>query len=367
MKKIVLACTVLICGIIIFAGTSKFSKNSNGFVKGNPEIKSISSLTFGPKGVLFIGDSKSASVFAINTKDSKAMKAAAAVEIKNIDQVIAASLGTQKDKITITDMAVNPISKKVYVSVQNSDGTPVLLCLEGSNVKAVSLKDVEFSSIALNNVVAEDAKDQRGRPLRISTISDMGYLDGKLLLSGLSNKEFSSSFRSISFPFSDKQDQSSLEIYHAAHGRYETAAPIKTFTTTEIAGEKYLVASYTCTPLVLFPFSQLKSGMHVRGRTVAEMGSGNTPVDMISVQNNGESFLVMANTNKPVAKVNYKSIVAFQGTLTEKVSGTAGASFVALPFTNVLQMDKLDDNQVVMIQRKTTGEVDLLTTNAKNL
>jgi hypothetical protein len=38
-----------------------------------------------------------------------------------------------------------------------------------------------------------------------------------------------------------------LEIYHAAHGQYETYAPIKTITTAELNGKKYLVASFTCT------------------------------------------------------------------------------------------------------------------------
>lgn len=366
MKKIYLMLTVAIAGIALFAGTYK-SSTFKGFISGSPEIKSISSLTFGTKGVLFIGDSKSASIFAIETKDTKSTEKASAVELKNIDQAIAAALGTQKENITITDMVVNPLSKKVYISVQHSDGTPLLLKLEGNQLKSVSLKDVNYSKIELNDVHAVDAKDQRGRPLRISTISDLGYLDGKVLVSGLSNKEFSSTFRSIPFPFKDKQEQASLEIYHAAHGRFETSAPIKTFTTTQFGGKNYLVASYTCTPLVLFSMDELKPGTHVKGRTVAEMGSGNTPIDMITMKKDGESFLYMANTSKPAAKVSYKNIEAFEGTLKERVSGTAGTGFVALPFTNVLQLDKLDEKQVVMIQRKTNGDVDLWTANDKSL
>ena len=79
MKKIIFAFTIIVSGIILFAGTYKSAKSVSGFVKGNPEIKSISALTFGPKGVLFIGDSKSASVFAIDTKDNKALKSASAI------------------------------------------------------------------------------------------------------------------------------------------------------------------------------------------------------------------------------------------------------------------------------------------------
>jgi len=365
MKKTLLFLTSGIAGLFLVAAMNHTA--SSGFITGTPEIKSISSLAFGPDGILFIGDSKSATVFAVNTKDTRKNKAIP-VEVKNIDKKIAAALGTDVANITITDMAVNPVSKKLYLSVQNSDGTPVLLMVEENKISSFPLKDVNYSSTVLNNSPAEDAKDQRGRPLRISTISDLGYADGKLMVSGLSNHEFSSSFKSIPFPFTDKQDEATLEIYHAAHGRYETAAPIRTFTTTEINGKKYLVASYTCTPLVLFPMDELKPGMHVKGRTVAEMGSGNTPIDMVSLNKGNEPFLVMANTARAVSKVDYKNIAAFEGNLTEPVKGTAGVSFTLMPeMTKVLQMDKLDDKQLILLQAKPNGDVDLWTANDNNL
>ena len=292
----------------------------------------------------------------------------APIEMKNIDQKIASALGTEITNITITDMAVNPLSKKLYLAVQHSDGTPVLLNIDGDKITSFSLKDVSYSSVVLNNAPAEDAKDQRGRSLRISSISDLGFSDGKLMVSGLSNHQFSSSFKSIPYPFTNKQDEATLEIYHAAHGKYETSAPIRTFTTTKINGKKYLVASYTCTPLVLFPMDELKPGMHVKGRTVAEMGSGNSPIDMITLNKGNESFLVMANTSRPVSKVDYKNIASFEGTLTEPVKGTAGVGYTSIAdMTKVLQMDKLDDAQLVVLQKKPNGDVDLWTSNDTNL
>ena len=358
MKKTYLYLAALLAGVVVIASFNRPEKTT----LTGADVKSISAITFGPDGILFIGDSKSATVFAVNTKDTKKGKPVA-FDIKNIDQKIAAALGTESANITITDMAVNPISKRLYIAVQSSDGTPVLLKVEGDKMEAVSLKDMNATSVVLNNAPAEDAKDGRGRPLRISTISDIGYADGKLLVSGLSNRQFSSTFRSIPYPFTNIQDEATLEIYHAAHGRYETSAPIRTFTTATINNKKYIIASYTCTPLVLFPMDELKPGMHVKGRTVAEMGSGNTPIDMITLQNGSESFLMMANTKHPVAKVDYKNIASFEGTLTEPVKGTAGVQFIATPMTNVLHMDKLDDKQVVMLQKKANGDVDLWTAN----
>ncbi len=363
MKKNYFYFVMLLAGIVLLAATKPFVRSPYGFTKGNLDIKSASALSFGKDGILFIGDSKGASVFAVDTKDAKNNNNAALIAVSNIDEKIAAALGTQKENITITDMAVNPLSKKLYIAVQNNDGTPVILKVDNDKIEPLSLKDVNFSSIALNDVYAEDAKDARGRPMRVSTISDLGFDNGKVLVSGLSNKEFSSTFRSIPFPFTDQQDQASLEMYHASHGRYETTSPIRTFTTGKINGKDYLIASYTCTPLVLYPLDELKSGQHVKGRTVAEMGSGNTPIDMTTITKNGETFLVMGNTARAVSEVNYKNIAAFEGTLTERVAGTAGTAFVLVPnLTKVLQMDKLDNNHVVILQKKDNGAVDLMTT-----
>jgi hypothetical protein len=356
MKKYFLYFSVVLTGLILVAAI-KAPVSSHKVA----DVQSISALTFGPDGILFIGDSKSATVFAVNTKDTK-KGTATTMDMKHIDEKIAAALGTTKENITITDMAVNPVSKKLYLAVQNADGTPVLLTLDGDKLVAVSLKDLPATSVVLNNAPAEDAKDQRGRSLRISSISDLGYDNGKLLVSGLSNHEFSSSFKSIPYPFTNKQDEATLEIYHASHGQYETTAPIRTFTTAAINGKKYLIASYTCTPLVLFDMNELKPGTHVKGRTVAEMGAGNSPIDMVTLKANSP-VLVMTNSRHPVAKVDYKNIAAFEGTLTEPVKGTAGVNFAATNLTNVLQMDKLDDTQVVMIQKKADGSVDLWTAN----
>ncbi len=367
MKKNSFYFVMLLAGITLLAATKPSVKSPYGFTKGNPEIKSISALSFGKDGILFIGDSKGASVFALETKDAKTGNASA-IAIEKIDEKIASALGTTKENINITDMAVNPVSKKLYISVQFTDGTPAILKVDNEKIEAVSLKEVNFSSIALNDVYAEDAKDARGRPMRVSTISDLGFDNGKVLVSGLSNKEFSSTFRSIPFPFTDKQDQASLEMYHASHGRYETTSPIRTFTTGKINGKDYLIASYTCTPLVLYPLDELKSGMHVKGRTVAEMGSGNTPIDMTTITKNGETYLIMGNTAKPVSEVNYKNIAAFEGTLTERVAGTAGTVFVQVPtLTKVLQMDKLDNTRVVIMQKKDNGSIDLMTANNDTL
>src|SRR6185503_19070741 len=173
--------------LLLFMAANRSTPDKYGMHQGTPEIKSISAIAFGPDGIIFIGDSRSASVFAVDTKDKTAVEKATAVEVKNVDQKIAAALGTEAKNIRIVDIAVNPLSKKVYCAVQSADGTPVLLSLEGDKVNWVSLKDIMYSNISIANVPAEDAKDRGGRPLREQTISDMGYADGSVMLSGISN------------------------------------------------------------------------------------------------------------------------------------------------------------------------------------
>ena len=357
---------VALLALFLVAMTSiKKDKFNDAFIVGTPEVQSINKLAFGPDGILFIGDSKSAAVFALNTEDKTKIDKAEEVNISGFDIKIAEALGTEVSNINIQDMAVNPTSKVVYFSVHTGDGTPVLLKLNGDKIEAVSLENVKYSKVAINNAV-EDKKDSRGREQRIWSISDLEYNNGKVMVSGLSNKEFSSTFRSIPFPFTDKQEQASLEIYHAAHGKYETHSPIKTFTVVNTNGKDHLMASYTCTPLVLFPLDELKEGKHVKGRTVAELGNWNSPIDIITMSKDGENYFLMANSNRPVMKISQKQLINYKESLTEHVkerSGTAGVEYISLPMVNVLQLDKLDETQFVMLQRKSDGDLVLTTSN----
>ena len=351
---------------ILFIGSSAITKNSDdltaNFVNGDTQIASINQLAFGPQGILFIGDSKNATIYALNTKDTQLKDKAAELNIDQFDHKVAASLGTTADKIEITDLAVNPVSKTVYVAVSTQDGSPVLLKVHGDQLENVSLSNAHYSKIALNDAVGVDDKDRRGRSLRPWAIADLKYHNNAVMVSGLSNKEFKSTFRSIPFPFKDQQDFSSLEIYHAAHGRYETYAPIKAFDVIDIDGKEHLLAGYTCTPLVLFPIDDLKGGKHIKGRTVAELGGGNSPLDMIHIMKDGKPVFYMSNTNRPVMRIKYDAIAGFSKSLTEPVeefAATAGVDYDNLPFVNVLQLADLDDEHMLLLQRMSDGNLVL--------
>ena len=79
MKKMYFLFSVVCAGLMLLASTNRLIQGKYGFVTGTPEIRSINSLAFGPEGVLFIGDSKSAVIFAIDTKDAVAKEQVNAV------------------------------------------------------------------------------------------------------------------------------------------------------------------------------------------------------------------------------------------------------------------------------------------------
>ena len=369
MKKIVTFLLCVVFSITVFANGGEPVDLKKNFITGSPEVASVNAMAFGPQGILFIGDSKNAMVFAIDTGDEMTGSSSDDLRMEQFDQALAAALGTTVDNIVIQDLAVNPLSKKVYVAVHHVDGSPALLVMEGTSFLPVKLENIKYSFTSVNNAVGEDAKDGRGRPLRGWAISDLSYFDGQVLLTGLSNAEFSSTFRSIAFPFNKKQDHASLEIYHAAHGRYETESPVKTFTATTLGGKPYLVASYTCTPLVLFPMDELKAGKHVKGRTVAELGNRNTPLDMISYERDGKSYLLLANSSRAMMRIGYDELMSFTESLSTPVegSGTAGIDFINLPYVSIQQLDAYDDERVVVLQRKGNGNLDLETVSLDKL
>ncbi len=122
-----------------------------------------------------------------------------------------------------------------------------------------------------------DAPAPAANGRQVETITSIAYIDGNVIVAGLSNEEFSSTLRSIPFPFTTAEKGAGIQIYHGSHGRFETAAPVRTFIPYEINNQKEILAAYTCTPLVKIPVSDLKPGAKVKGTTIAELGESQSP------------------------------------------------------------------------------------------
>lgn len=182
-------------------------------------------------------------------------------------------------------------------------------------------------------------------PLRTVTVTDLAFVDGVLLVAGASNEEFVSTLRRIPYPFTGAAASSSLEIFHVSHQKYETHSPIRTF--MPYGGDSVL-ATYTCTPVVHFPLKDLVAGKQARGRTVAELGGGNTPIDMVSFHRDGEEYVLVSNSRHPLMKLR-KSDIDSQPALTEPRE-PVGVPRELMPQPGVGRMANANGREVLMLQ-----------------
>jgi hypothetical protein len=333
---------------------------------GSPEFKSMNQLAFGPEGVLFIADTKAAAIVAIATGDTKAATDGATIKAEAINQKIAALAGTTADQIVIEDLAVNPISRHAYLAVSRGkgpDAVPLLVRVKADGQpELVTLENVKFSRAELPNPAADQMVGQGNRQSnrRLEAITDIAYSDGRLLVAGLSNEEFASTLRAIPFPFTTVDRGTAVEIYHGAHGAFETRAPVRTFVPYKVGNESHLLAAYTCTPLVQFALSELKPGAKIMGKTIAEFGNGNRPLDMIVYQKDGKDYLLLANNRRGVMKVAAEQISG-AAAITDKVADTKGIAFEKIDWAGVNQLDRSGERHAVVVRTGTGNAMNLET------
>ncbi|MCI0488314.1 MAG: hypothetical protein L0229_17125 [Blastocatellia bacterium] len=369
MKRISL-CIILTCFALgLFALKADAGNWTADMKEGKPEIKSMGPLAFGPDGVLFVADTKSAAIVAISTGDVKANSSAKPLKVEGINQKIAALLGTTADQILIDDMAVNPLSHNVYLAVSRGrgpDAVPVLVRVKaGGQPEVVSLDKVKFSRAEISHAPpdATTGEGNRQRNPRQESITDIAFLNGEVLIAGLSNEEFASTLRAIPFPFKAVSEPTSVEIYHGAHGRFETRSPVRTFVPFKIGNEPHLLAAYTCTPLVQFPVKDLKPGAKIKGKTIAELGNRNRPLDMIVYQKDGKDYLLMANSSRGVMKISAEDIGNYES-IVEPVRGDGkkGLPYETVEgWTGVDHLDRFDSKNVLLLRRTEGGSLDLET------
>ncbi len=345
-----------LCAFALMAGLStaaladiKSQALDVGMSTGTPDIKQAGSLAFAPNGILLIGDSVGATVFAVDTKDNVEGQPAQ-INIEGINKKIAAMVGSTPEETVINDMAVNPASGSIYLSASRGRGPDALpLIFKVDQKGAISefmLKNVPFASVTFDNA-PESREGGRGNP-RMSAITDIQFNNGKVIVAGLSNEEFASKLRVFDFPFTGKASDSSIEIYHGAHGQLETRSPVRTF----ITYENTVLAAYTCTPLVSIPVEDL-NGEKIMGKTVAELGNRNNPLDMIVYKKGDQDYLLLANSARGVMKMKLsKSDIDSTEAIKSHIEGggTAGLEYETLAqFDGVSQLDKLGDAYAVLL------------------
>jgi hypothetical protein len=350
---------------------------------GTPALKSIGPITFGPAGILFAADNAGATIFAIDLGDPEPAGDSSPIAVDKLDSLLASYLGCAREDIFLRDLAVNPVSQRLYLSMMRGSGDagiPLLIEIGADGSLAeVPIENVPFSQTAIEDAPADDDARQNvfvttalnegeekvfGEihvrvafdPFHTGTVTDLKYADGVLYVAGLSNEEFSSTLRRIPFPFGGAPSTNSLEIYHVSHGKFETEAPIRTFLVYGDEGAGDVLASFTCTPVVHFSLDDLQSATHARGRTVAELGNLSTPTDMVSYRRGNEEFLLIANTRHQLVRVAAKDVAA-QAPLSEPKEPT-GVPRETMPQDGVVHLANRNGD-VVMLKRDGEGNLTL--------
>jgi hypothetical protein len=360
----------------------------DGFQVGSLSFGSVGPIAFSPDGVLFVADNTRAEIVAIDLSDDE--RATAVVEVNDLDERLAAFLGCARADVAIRDLAAHPVSQAMFLPVMRGAGdaaVPVLIRVAGDGtLSEVECGNVSYARTAIDHAPAEDDERQEERGmygipiyhhlveeglaagedfelpdfgitlrverelLREITVTDLAFVDGELLVAGASSEEFVSTLRRIPFPFREGARASALEMYHVNHGKYETHAPVRTF--APYAGGSGILASYTCTPIVHFPVAELVDGARVVGRTVAELGGANTPLDIVSFTRDDGEYLLVSNTRLPLLKIDGRDIDGQEG-LTEHRE-PRGVPREELPHKGVSRMAVVD-GQVLMLQRDDAG------------
>jgi hypothetical protein len=356
--------------------------SESGLKDGRAVLRSAGPIAFGPDGILFLADNAGSKVFAVDVADPGAEGGTEPFDLENVDALVGSFLGCIPGDVMIRDMAVHPRSHNVYLSVQRGHGEAaqaVLMRIDrlDGSVCDVPLEDVPVAETAIGDAPAHDDVRQDitlplgeegeelrvgerivrilRQPIRTSTVTDMAYVNGELLVAGLSNEEFSSRLRRIPFPFSDERTGTSLEIFHVSHGKWETAAPIRTF--VPYGGGTSILASYTCTPVVHFPLADLTDGTKVVGRTVAELGPVNQPLDMVSFTQDGQEYLLIANSAHGLVKIDGRDIDG-QSPLTEPKE-PIGVPRQTKDLQGIRRLANLGDSHVLALQADDAGRQHL--------
>ena len=350
----------------LFIQGADAAKWTSGMNEGKPEFKSMGPLAFGPDGVLFIADAKGAAITAIATGDTKPASNAKQLKVEAINQKIAALLGASADQILINDLAVNPISRNAYLAVsrgRGADAVPALIRVKADGQpEVVSLDKVKFSRADLPDPPADAMVGQGNRQSnpRLEAITDIGFLDGRLFVAGLANEEFASTLRAIPFPFKTVASGTSVEIYFTAPTgglkRARRCAPSRLLQDRQgrpPAGGLHLHAARPV------PDQRAEVRPKIKGKTIAELGNRNRPLDMIAYEKDGKTYLLMANSSRGVMKITTEQIDKAES-ITEPVADKKGLTYETIAsWTGIDQLDRFDANQVVVLRRAEGGSLNL--------
>jgi hypothetical protein len=331
---------------------------------------SVGVITFADADTMFVADWRQGRVHAIKLP-AAASRAAVPFNVHDLDGRLARAARVDQGRLKIEDMAVRPGTELVYVSVSirqaKGASAPAIFAVnsDGQVTRVDLSKPVQ--SADLLRIPAAEQRFWRDMPAATLTVTDMVFHQGRLYVAGLSDQSFSSALRVLDYPFTTTQTMTSVEMYHPVHDQVETRAPIRTMTIATLNGEPTLVAAYTCTPLVTVALKDLKDGAHVVGKTVAELGWGSAPIDLVSFRLGEADYALLLNSSKSADLMPIEAIAegarqpGIVKPITWPTQPLSGVKAISVPLTGSFQIDNQNVSHLVALRRDgASGAVQLV-------
>ncbi|MCI0464034.1 MAG: hypothetical protein L0Z62_44435 [Gemmataceae bacterium] len=345
-------------------GQNKLLKSA---ATGNPQVKSIQAIGFGPQGLLLVGDGSGSQLVAIDTGDTTPIKWTK-TEVPQITEQLAGRLGTTAKGISLTKMAVNPASSRAYFAVRKTDDkSDLILTMDGTG---------KVNEFRLDNV--KHVRIKLPANVKSTLITDVAWADDRVLAAVQAQGKFKSKIVSVLTPLTHGSEGTvfSAETYHVAHKRWETEAPMRTVFPYKLDGKRYLVGAFTCTPIVKYPIDDLVGDAKVKGVTVIENGNGNEPRDMFTYTKNGKTYILLSTLRRsktPIGPSPYW-VVKVDGELLRETTNVnekalwrvkgntkplTDRAVVVEPYHGVVHMDRLDEQRALVIRTDDKGNLTL--------
>jgi hypothetical protein len=342
-----------------------------GIASAGP-VRSVGQMAFTDANTAVIADWRTGELHALQLPAAAAGAPAKPFNLKDVSRPIARALRTRPDALRFEDMAVRPGTELAYLTVSVDRGraapAPALVAINASGqVSVVNLAKAPHTSAPIKNAPTANKRLWRDTPEAAYTVTDMVFSNGKLYVAGLSNASFASTLRVFDFPFNGTATATSVEMYHAVHNQVESRAPIRKMAIATLNGEPSLVAAYTCTPLVTIALKDLKDGAHIVGKTIAELGWGNAPLDMVSFDAGQGPMILLTNSHRAADLMSVEALAqaaAKPGLATPikwPTEPTLGPKTISIPMAGVAQLDNQNKDWLVALRRnEASGKVGLV-------
>jgi hypothetical protein len=334
-------------------------------------FQSVGQMTFADANILIIADWRAGEIHALYL----APVGNAAVKpfnLMNVSAPIARALHTHPENLRFEDMVFRPGIELAYITISVDRGDsvprPALVSVDAAGkVAVIDLVKTFCTSVEIKSRPAADEHFWHDVPVAAYTVTDMVFHEGRLYVAGLSGESFASTLRVYDFPFTGAATATSIEMYHTTHNQLETRAPIRKMVIANLNGEPSLVAAYTCTPLVTIPLKDLKDGAHVTGKTIAELGWGSAPVDMVTFDAGQGPMVLLVNSHKSADLMTVSAIAeaSAQPGLATPIKWPSepllGVKSTYIPISDVAALDNQDNDFFGVLRRNTaSGAMELV-------